>query len=64
MPVQLKAGDVVPTISPYAPADVLFAMWKRHIGIPAPVTDTVQRLTSRPPRSVKAWAADMAAHLR
>lgn len=50
-------------ISHYAPADVLFATWKRHIGIPAPVTDTVQRLTGRPPRTVEAWAADLAAHL-
>ena len=49
-------------ISPYAPADVLFETWKRHIGTPAPVTDTVQRLTGRPPRSVEAWAADLAAH--
>lgn len=51
-------------ISPYAPADVLFETWKQHIGKPAPVTDTVQRLTGHPPRSVEAWAADLAAHLR
>lgn len=51
-------------ISPYAPADVLFATWKQHIGTPAPVTETVQRLTGRPPRSVEDWAVDMAAHLR
>jgi uncharacterized protein YbjT (DUF2867 family) len=50
-------------ISPYAPADVLFEMWQRHIGTPAPVTNTVQRLTGRAPRSVKEWAADLAAHL-
>lgn len=50
-------------ISPYAPADVLFEMWQQHIGTPAPVTDTVQRLTGRAPRSVKEWAADLAAHL-
>jgi uncharacterized protein YbjT (DUF2867 family) len=50
-------------ISPYAPADVLFATWKRHIGMPAPVTDTIQRLTGRPPRSAEAWAEDLAAHL-
>ncbi|MEO6888339.1 MAG: NAD(P)H-binding protein [Ktedonobacteraceae bacterium] len=51
-------------ISPYAPADVLLATWKKHIGTPAPVTDTVQRLTGCPPRSVEAWAKDLAAHLR
>jgi uncharacterized protein YbjT (DUF2867 family) len=45
-------------MSPYAPADVLFAAWERHIGTPAPVTDTVARLTGRAPRSVREWAAD------
>lgn len=50
-------------ISPYAPADVLFAMWKQSLLQLAPVTDTVQRLTGRPPRSVEGWAADLAAHL-
>jgi len=51
-------------ISPYAPADLLFATWEKHIGTPAPVTDTVERLTGRPPRSVVQWAADYAANLR
>ena len=46
-----------------APADVLFETWKQHIGTPAPVNDTVQRLTCRPPRIVEAWAEDLAAHL-
>jgi uncharacterized protein YbjT (DUF2867 family) len=50
-------------ISPYAPVDVLFATWKQHLGTSAPLTDTVQRLTGRPPHSVQAWAADLAAHL-
>jgi uncharacterized protein YbjT (DUF2867 family) len=45
-------------ISPYAPANVLFEMWQKHIGTPAPVTDTVERVTGRPPRSVAQWAAD------
>jgi uncharacterized protein YbjT (DUF2867 family) len=48
-------------ISPYAPADLLFEMWEKHIGIPAPVTDTVARITGRPPRSVAQWAADYVA---
>jgi uncharacterized protein YbjT (DUF2867 family) len=51
-------------ISPYAPADMLFEIWKGHIDAPAPVNDTVQRLTGRPPRSVKEWAADLAVSLR
>ena len=50
-------------ISPHAPADVLVETWRKYIGTPAPVTDTVQRLTGRPPRSVDVWAADVAAHL-
>lgn len=44
-------------ISPYAPADVLFETWERHLTTPAPVTDTVQRVTGRPPRTVAEWAA-------
>lgn len=51
-------------ISPYAPADVLFEMWEKYLGSPAPVTDTVQRLTGRPPRTVEEWAAELAASLR
>ncbi len=51
-------------ISPFAPADVLFATWERYVGTPAPVTDTVQRLTGRPPRPPAAWAADVAARMR
>ncbi len=51
-------------ISPYAPADVLFATWEKHIDTPAPVTDTVERVTGRSPRSAVEWAADYAANLR
>jgi hypothetical protein len=51
-------------ISPYAPADVLFEMWEKHIREPAPVTDTVERVTGRPPRSVAQWACDYVADRR
>jgi hypothetical protein len=51
-------------ISPYAPADVLFATWEQHLDTAAPVTDTVERLTGKPPHSVAQWAADAAARLR
>lgn len=51
-------------ISPYAPADVLFETWERYTGRPAPVTDIVQRITGRPPRSAAQWAADLAARMR
>jgi uncharacterized protein YbjT (DUF2867 family) len=45
------------TISPYAPADVLFESWEHHLTSPAPVTDTVERVTGRRPRTVAEWAA-------
>jgi uncharacterized protein YbjT (DUF2867 family) len=51
-------------ISAYAPADVLFEMWEKHVDTPAPVTETVERVTGKPPRSVEQWAADYAAMLR
>ena len=50
-------------ISPYALADVLFEMWEKHLTTAAPVTDTVERVTGKPPRSVEQWAADYAAKL-
>jgi uncharacterized protein YbjT (DUF2867 family) len=45
-------------MGPYAPVDVLMAAWERHRSTPAPVTDTVERITGRAPRSVEQWAAD------
>lgn len=60
---ELGEGQARAAISPYAPADMLFETWRQHIGTPAPITDTVQRLTGRPPHSVEAWAEDLAAHL-
>lgn len=44
-------------ISPYAPADLLFGNWKKYIDTPAPITDTVERITGKPPRSAAEWAA-------
>jgi uncharacterized protein YbjT (DUF2867 family) len=44
-------------ISPYAPADLLFETWAKYIGRPAPVTDTVERITGKPARSAAEWAA-------
>jgi uncharacterized protein YbjT (DUF2867 family) len=55
---ELDGAAARSAISPYAPADVLFEMWERHLHTPAPVTDTVQRVTGRAPRSVEQWAAD------
>lgn len=61
---ELSPADARQAISPYAPADVLFEMWEKYVGRPAPVTDTVQRLTGHPPRTVEEWAAELAASLR
>ena len=36
-------------ISPYAPADLLFATWEQHLTEPAPVTDVISRVTGRRP---------------
>jgi uncharacterized protein YbjT (DUF2867 family) len=51
-------------INPYAPADLLFETWKKYIGRPAPVNDTVQRLTGCPPHSAAQWATDYAAQFQ
>jgi uncharacterized protein YbjT (DUF2867 family) len=51
-------------INPYAPADLLFETWKKYIGRPAPVNDTVQRLTGCPPHSTAQWATDYAAQFQ
>jgi len=60
---ELDPQEARQAISPYAPADLLFETWEKHIGTPAPVTDTVERITGRPPRSIAQWAADYAANL-
>jgi hypothetical protein len=40
--------------------DMLLAAWAGAIGQPALVTDTVEELTGRRPRSFRDWAADHA----
>jgi uncharacterized protein YbjT (DUF2867 family) len=61
---ELDVAAARKAISPHAPADVLFATWEQHLDTAAPVTDTVERLTGKPPHSVAQWAADVAAQLR
>jgi uncharacterized protein YbjT (DUF2867 family) len=39
----------------------LFALWHRHVGTPAAVTDDVERVTGRPARRYAEWVADHAA---
>ena len=45
-------------MGPFAPADVLLDDWARHLERPAPVTDTILRLTGRPGRGFAQWASD------
>jgi uncharacterized protein YbjT (DUF2867 family) len=45
-------------MGPHAPADLLMKTWEKHRATPAPVTDTVERVTGNPPRRVEQWAAD------
>ncbi|HEX2910844.1 MAG TPA: NAD(P)H-binding protein [Chloroflexia bacterium] len=61
---ELTPEEARAVISPYAPADVLFETWQKHLSKPAPVTDTVQRITDHAPRSVYEWARAKAAGLR
>lgn len=53
---ELDGAAAAEAISPYAPADLLFATWREHVGTPAPVTDVIERLTGRPGRSPQEWA--------
>ncbi|MGC5285041.1 NAD(P)H-binding protein [Micromonospora sp. DT231] len=43
-------------IAPHAPADLLFATWEAHLDKAAPVTDAIERVTGRTPRSMREWA--------
>jgi uncharacterized protein YbjT (DUF2867 family) len=61
---ELEPAAARQAISPYAPADLLFETWEKHVHTPAPVTDTVERITGKPPRSVAQWAADYSADRR
>ena len=45
-------------MGPFAPVDVLLDDWARHIDRPAPVTDTIQKLTGHPGRGFAEWASD------
>ena len=55
---ELDEASARARISPHAPADLLFETWARHVGMPAPITDTVHRLTRRAPRTPRQWAMD------
>jgi uncharacterized protein YbjT (DUF2867 family) len=55
---ELSPAEAREAIGPHAPVDVLMESWERHRVTPAPVTNTVERVTGRPPRTVEQWAAD------
>jgi uncharacterized protein YbjT (DUF2867 family) len=55
---ELSPEEAREAMGPYAPADLLLATWDKHRTTPAPVTDTVERVSGRPPRSVEQWATD------
>jgi uncharacterized protein YbjT (DUF2867 family) len=55
---ELSPAAAREAMSPHAPAELLMATWEVHRGTPAPVTDTVEQVTGRPPRSAERWAAD------
>lgn len=55
---ELGEEEARQAMGPHAPAEVLMETWRKHRATPAPVTDTVERVTGRPPRSVEQWAAD------
>jgi hypothetical protein len=55
---ELSPEEAREVMGPHAPADLLMETWEKHRATPAPVTDTVERITGRPARSVEQWAAD------
>jgi uncharacterized protein YbjT (DUF2867 family) len=66
---ELSYEEVTPEESrklmgPYTPADVLLADWAAHVGTPAPVSDTVQKVAGRPGLDFARWAADHAADFK
>lgn len=55
---EIDAEAARSAMGPYAPADLLLATWERHVTEPAAVTNAVEEVTGRRPRSVREWAAD------
>jgi uncharacterized protein YbjT (DUF2867 family) len=55
---ELSVEEARQAMGPHAPADVLLDDWARHLDRPAPVTDTIEKITGRPGRTYAQWAAD------
>jgi uncharacterized protein YbjT (DUF2867 family) len=60
---ELEPSAARRAINPYAPADVLFGDWEKHLDRPAHLTGTIRRLAGRPLHTPAAWAADVASRL-
>jgi len=53
-----QAREALKPIVPEWVMDAVVGYWAHTDGVPAPITDEVQRITGAPPRSFKQWAAD------
>jgi uncharacterized protein YbjT (DUF2867 family) len=58
---ELSVDAAREAMGPYAPADVLLADWALHLDTPAPVNDTIEKITGRPGLSYLQWARDFRA---
>jgi uncharacterized protein YbjT (DUF2867 family) len=56
-----QAREALKPIVPEWVMDAVVGYWAHTNGVPAPITDEVQRITGAAPRSFKQWAADHAA---
>lgn len=55
---EIEPSAALARIDPEAPADLLMEVWARHVGRPALITDAIEALTGRKPRTPWQWAAD------
>jgi uncharacterized protein YbjT (DUF2867 family) len=59
--VELSEEQARKELTPYIPEwvqDAVFGHWRVSDGVPVPVTDLVEQITGRPPRSFAQWARD------
>jgi uncharacterized protein YbjT (DUF2867 family) len=55
---EARAREVLKPIVPEWVMDAVVGYWAHTDGVPAPITDEVERITGAPARSFKQWAAD------
>ncbi|MFE5602431.1 NAD(P)H-binding protein [Streptomyces coelicoflavus] len=55
--------DLAETVPPWV-ADAVFAYWAGSDGVPTHLSDTVEKITGRPARTFREWAADHAADFK